>query len=140
MSVTLIRGKIGSGKTHRALAICEATGAQHLCLDALTDRLFADGCPGREKRLATEGAVLDYFLELAAANHRVGRSTVIDHGFWTRAELSRATVYLEERGIPYSVLTLEAELETRLARIMARGHGERFDRERLAFFDRLFEE
>ncbi|MBR6593931.1 MAG: ATP-binding protein [Clostridia bacterium] len=140
MSVVLLRGKIGSGKTCRAVSLCEETGAQHLCLDSVTDKLFADGCPGRERRLATERAVLEYFLELAVSNHAAGRDTVIDHGFWTRAELGFAAGYLEERGVPYRVLTLEADFETRLMRVAARGDGERFDRERLAFFDSLFEE
>lgn len=135
-----MRGKIGSGKTHRAKEICAATGAQLLSTDSLTKKLFGDGCPGRETLVRAERAVLDYFLELAAENEKQGRATVIDHGFWLASDLAHAKGFLEMRGISVETVTMSADFETRLERVKNRTDGKSFDREKLARLDGYYEE
>lgn len=140
MTVTLIRGRIGTGKTFLANRICVETGALLLSTDGFTKHLFKNGCPGRAHRLEVESAVLSFFLELAAANAEQGRPTVIDHGFWRRCELDSAVAYLEARGIDYEVRTLEASFETRLERVQSRENGISFTKEKLLELDKYFEE
>ncbi len=135
-----MRGRIGSGKTYRAKAICAETGAQLLSVDDLTDKLFGGECPGREKLVATEAAIISYFLMLAAENEKIGRSTVIDHGFWLKAELKTAADFLTARSIPYRVEDCFADFDTRLTRVNGREHGKHFDKQKLAFLDSFFEE
>lgn len=140
MSVTLMRGQIGAGKSYTARRICAESGARLLSVDGYMDSVFGDQCPGREKRVVAEGVVLSFCLEMAAVLDGVGISAVIDHGFWLKAELEKAEHFLRQHGIDYRVVTVKADFATRLSRVEGRTDGKRFDGERLKYFDGFFEE
>lgn len=140
MSVVLMRGKIGSGKSHRARELCDGDGMVLLSVDAAMEAVFGTECMGRENHLRAERGVLDYFLELTVQLSSAGHSVVIDHGFWSKAELKRATDYFDAHGIAYTVVETEADFETRLARVVNRTNGKRFDKEKLLRFDSYYEE
>lgn len=140
MTVYLMRGRIGSGKTYTGQRLCEENGGQLLSVDDLTGLLFGSKCPGREGLVATETAILSYFLKLAAENAAAGRCTVIDHGFWRLSDLDAAVSFLQGHAIPYEVITVEADFDTRLARVNARENGKQFDREKLLKLDHYYEE
>ncbi len=139
MSVTLMRGRIGSGKTYYARELCKQTGAQLLSIDEFTQALFGTACPGRETLVKAEAAALSFFLKLAAENEKQGRDTVIDHGFWLLAELKRAQDFLENNCIKYSIVELTADFETRLARVANRQNGKSFDKEKLLRLDGFYQ-
>ena len=104
------------------------------------EAVFGTECMGRENHLRAERGVLDYFLELTVQLSSAGHSVVIDHGFWSKAELKRATDYFDAHGIAYTVVETEADFETRLARVVNRTNGKRFDKEKLLRFDSYYEE
>ena len=139
MSVVLMRGKIGSGKSYKARALCAEGRMVHLCMDAAMEAAHGKDCIGREAHVKAESGLLLYFLSLATELDSLGVGAVIDHGFWTLAELKTATDYLDNRGIEYSVILMEADFDTRLNRVINRQDGKPFTKEKLARFDSLFE-
>lgn len=140
MKVVLMRGRIGSGKSFKASELSLQTGALVLSMDDAMEAVYGTECLGREKHVAAESGILAYFLSLCEQLYRKNQSVIIDHGFWTAAELNRAVSFLKERGIPYVVETMEADFETRLSRVEKRENGKRFDREKLCFLDGFYEE
>jgi len=140
LSVILMRGKAGAGKTFRARRICAETGAQLLSVDELTAAVFGTECVGREQHLAREERVLSYFLTLAFRNSQSGRDTVIDHGFWRKKELLQAEEFFKKENIPFEVVTAEADFETRLKRISERKDGRSINEAKLRMFDGWYEE
>ena len=135
-----MRGRIGSGKSYRARALCSKSGAVLLSVDEAMETLYGKECLGREKHVKAESGVLSYFLSLVEQLHVKGIDAVLDHGFWTAAELKAATDYLEQRGIPYTVETVEADFETRLSRVHSRTDGKPFTREKLLKLDDYYED
>lgn len=140
MSVFLMRGKIGAGKSYRARQICAENGAVLLSMDAVMEAAHGNACIGRDNHLRAEAGLLTYFLDLTRVLHSKGISVVIDHGFWTKTELSHATDYLDANGIPYTVVLMEADFETRLGRVQDRKDGKPFTKEKLIRFDGYFED
>ncbi len=140
MKVVLMRGRIGSGKSFRAAELSGQTGALVLSMDDAMEAVYGTECLGREKHLAAEKGILNYFLTLCTQLYKKGQAVIIDHGFWTAEELSTAVSYLEERGIPYVVETMEADFETRLSRVENRENGKRFDGAKLSYLDGFYEE
>lgn len=135
-----MRGKIGAGKSYTARRICEETNAVLLSVDEIMENVFGSSCIGRENHVKAEKGVLSYYLTLAERLDELGVDTVIDHGFWLKEELDFAEAFLKEKGIEYSVITVEADFNTRLVRVIARTDGKRFDEEKLKHFDNLYEE
>ena len=140
MSVILMRGKIGSGKSHKARELCENQGMVHLCMDSAMEAVFGKECIGREAHVKAEAGLLAYFLSLAKELDSLGIGVVIDHGFWSLGELRTATDYLEKEGVSYRVILMEADFEVRLRRVEGRQDGKPFTREKLQRFDGYFED
>lgn len=140
MSVTLMRGRIGSGKSYKARRICAETGALLLSVDRLLEGVLGSECPGRERYVKAERGALRYLLDLAKALDRAGVSAVIDHGFWSAADLRFAESFLAENGIASEVVVTKADFDTRLERVCNRSDGRRFDREKLKLLDGYYEE
>lgn len=135
-----MRGKIGSGKSHRARELCAENGRLLLSMDAAMEAIHGKDCIGREKHVQAEKGILEYFLSLAVRLHALGVDAVIDHGFWTKAELKIATDHLENHGVPYTVEVLEADFATRLSRVKNRTDGKTFTEDKLLRFDDFYEE
>jgi len=135
-----MRGRIGAGKSYRARQLCAENGAVLLSMDAVMEAAHGNACIGRENHLRAESGLLTYFLDLTRVLHSKGLNVVIDHGFWVKAELARATDYLDAHGIPYSVILMEADFDTRLGRVQHRQDGKPFTKEKLMRFDSFFED
>ena len=140
MSVTIMRGKIGAGKSFTARRICEETGAVLLSVDEMMESVFGADCIGRENHVKAERGVLSFFLATAKRLDSLGIDAVIDHGFWLKKELDFAEAFLKENGIEYSIVVVDADFNTRLNRVVARTDGKRFDEEKLKHFDKYYEE
>lgn len=140
MSVTLMRGRIGSGKSFEARKICGETGARLLSVDYFMEGVFGDECIGRERHVSAERKVLAFCLDMAKELDGCSVDAVIDHGFWLKEELAEAEAFLKENKIEYRVFTAEADFDTRLARVKDRKDGKQFSRDKLEFFDKYFEE
>jgi predicted kinase len=78
-------GLPGSGKTTRARALAEKTGALRLTPDEWQNRLFDDDMhhPDHNRRHDTIEAIM---WEIAAHALALGGDVILDFGFWTRAE------------------------------------------------------
>lgn len=139
MSVTLMRGKIGAGKSYTARRICSETGAKLLSVDFFMESVFGKECIGREKHIEAEKAVLEFCLNIAKTLSGMGISTVIDHGFWLKSELLAAESFLKDNGIDFEVIEVDADFETRLERVLSRTDGKRFDKDKLMIFDNYYE-
>lgn len=135
-----MRGKIGAGKSFTARRICEENGAVLLSVDEMMESVFGTSCIGRENHVKAEKGVLNYYLTLAERLDGLGVDAVIDHGFWLKEELAFAEAFLNEKGIEYNVITVEADFKTRLVRVIARTDGKRFDEDKLKHFDNFYEE
>ena len=82
--LTLMVGLPGSGKTTRAKALADKTGALRLTPDEWQTRLFYDDMhhPDHDRR---HGEIESIMWEVAA-HLRNGGDVILDFGFWTRAE------------------------------------------------------
>lgn len=135
-----MRGRIGSGKTYRAKALCAETGAVYLSVDEAMAAKHGTACMGREAHVKAEAAVLGSLLETAVSLHKAGKGAVIDHGFWLKAELAAASAFLAENGVPFTVEELHVDFDTRLSRVANRTSGKCFTSEKLKQLDRYYEE
>ena len=135
-----MRGRIGSGKTYKARLMCAETGAVYLGVDEVMEAKHGTACMGREAHVKAEAAVLADFLNQAVSLHGDGKDVVIDHGFWLKSELAAATEYLASKGVPYTVVEMSADFDTRLKRVSSRTSGKCFTDEKLRQLDRYYEE
>lgn len=83
--LTLMVGLPGSGKTTRARALAQATGALRLTPDEWQTRLFEDDMhhPHHDRR---HGEIEAIMWEIAAYTLRRGGDVILDFGLWTRRE------------------------------------------------------
>ena len=145
--VTLMCGKIASGKTTEAQKIAEK-GAVLLSCDELMLTIFTE-CLGA-KHAETERRCLRYLFKTAKQLDEKGIDSVIDAGFWTREERAEAEAFFKENHIRYVWKKVEASDEVRTERIKTRyeraKNRESEERvfapspERAAQLDRKFEE
>ena len=114
--LTLMVGLPGSGKTTRAKALAEQTGALRLTPDEWQTRLFADDMhhPDHDLRHSAIEAIM---WEVASQVLTGGGDVILDFGFWTRAErvdfAARARALGADCRVQFEDVPLE-ELERRL--------------------------
>ena len=145
--VTLMCGKIASGKTTEAQKIAEK-GAVLLSCDELMLTIFTE-CLGA-KHAETERRCLRYLFKTAKQLDEKGIDSVIDAGFWTREERAEAEAFFKDNHIRYVWKKVEASdevrterIKTRYERVKNRESEERVfapSPERAAQLDRKFEE
>jgi predicted kinase len=148
VTLYLVCGLPGAGKTRRAKAIAESSGALHLCADewvtglgmSLVDYVF------RPK-------LQDVLLAHAGELLRRGLSVVIEFGSWHREERERIRQVAVAAGARTELHFLDAPLDELVRRVRQRGgpaaeelattvllpHHQRFEkpaREEAALFDR----
>ena len=116
--VTLLCGRIGSGKTTLAKQIQIRTGAVLLSADDLLLTVFT-GCLG-DKHDETNARCLQYLFQMAGQLDALGISSIIDAGFWTRESRQNAREYFTSRNIENKLYYLYLEDDLRKARVAAR--------------------
>jgi len=110
-------GKIASGKTTEAQKIAE-NGTVLLSCDELMLTIFTE-CLGA-KHAETERRCLRYLFKTARQLDEKGIDSVIDAGFWTKAERAEAETFFEDHCIRYVWKKVETPDEVRAERIKAR--------------------
>lgn len=127
-SVTVIAGGAGSGKTTLARAVCAATGAQLLDLDAVTADLVASARADRpgESEAAVLTAIRDdrYALLLQAARRAREGSDVVLAAPFTREIADPAEwggLVEAVGGEPVSLIWIEVSPRERARRLRLRG-------------------
>lgn len=118
--ITILCGKVAAGKTALARRMA-ARGAVVLSCDEMMLGLF-DGCLGREHD-ATALKCLTYLFSVAAQLEVRGVDSVVDYGFWLRAEREAARTYFSALGLPWRLLLVEVPEPLRLARLARRNEG-----------------
>lgn len=116
--VTLLCGKVGSGKTYYANKLKAKSSAVILSCDELMLKLF-DSCLG-DKHDQTVARCLDYLFGLAVQLYESGTSSILDIGLWTKAERARALSYFADRGIPCELIYIRTSENLRLERLEQR--------------------
>ncbi len=114
----LLCGKIGSGKTFYAEALCKREGAVLLSADELMLTLFGPFCGDRHEELSEKTRRFLYALSLRILSS--GVSVVLDWGFWTKAGREEARQFYESRGILCELHFLAVSEARRLSRIRKR--------------------
>lgn len=117
--LTLMVGLPGSGKTTRARALAEKTGALRLTPDEWQNRLFDDDMhhPDHDRR---HGEIEAIMWEIAVHTLTHGGDVILDFGFWTQAERAGFAERARALGAacrtdydPVSLAELEQRLEAR---------------------------
>lgn len=142
--ITILFGKIASGKSFRAEKLAQA-GAIVLSVDELMSSLYPN-CVGREKHLEVTGKIADYLCFIAASISKNGLDVIIDFGFWTKSERESVASRLDSLGAEYRFELIDAPFDTRLKRLEERnerflelGKPERvIPTSKLEYFDSLF--
>ena len=93
----LLCGKIASGKSVYAKALCARENAVLLSVDELVLSIL--GSELGEKHDEITGRVQEYLFAKSLDIIRAGSNVLLDWGFWTKARRSEARAYYESRGI-----------------------------------------
>ena len=117
--LTLMVGLPASGKTTRAKALAEQTGALRLTPDEWQTRLFADDMHHPDHDLR-HNAVEAIMWEVASHILRRGGDVILDFGFWTRAERVDFAARARALGADCRVQFENVPLEQLERRIVAR--------------------
>lgn len=112
--ITLICGKICSGKSH----IAKSLGGIKLSCDELMTALFPE--PLGDAYEAASARSKEYLLALAGTLAEGGADVVLDWGFWFREEREAVLRRFRERGFDTELICVEATPERRAANIAAR--------------------
>lgn len=120
-TVTLIAGRIASGKTTFARTLCADTNAVPLSMDDLTWQLLGNEQGPYYDAFCTRAQ--EYLLRLAVSMARSGCSTVLDWGFWTKQGRDCVRAFLDEnqvRSVWYCIDLSDADWERNIAERNAR--------------------
>lgn len=123
VTLHLIVGLPGAGKTVRARELAAAQGALRLTPDEWQQAIFAaDGPSGWRSaeraahRVRLEGKLIEAGLRAAS----LGVEVVLDFGFWSRDERSALRWAAAELGVPSRVVYLPVEYEEQRRRVARR--------------------
>lgn len=112
-------GLPGSGKTARAIALAQSSGALRLTPDEWQTRLFADDMhhPEHDRRHDTIEAIM---WDIAAHTLSRGNDVILDFGFWTRAERADFAQRAQALGAECRVVYEDVPLDELGRRILIR--------------------
>jgi predicted kinase len=116
VTLYVLTGLPGSGKSTHAAALAEATGAAHVAMD---DEVVARGLSlvDYEARFALQPQVEARIPELLAE----GKSVIAEFGSWTKEERDRLRRLAAASGVRTELHFVDAPLELCRERILARG-------------------
>lgn len=118
MHVTLICGKLCSGKTTYAHKLRREHHAVLLSCDEIT--LALTGLDAGTAFDDIAARTQTYLYDKAAEIVSDGIPVILDWGFWTAASRARAREFFIERGIPYTFVCLEVPADVHRERIAKR--------------------
>ena len=98
-TVTLICGRICSGKTWYARSLKEAQRAVILSTDEATFALIHN--EQGEFYNVFAARVNRYLRQKAVEIARAGANVILDWGFWSRADRAEMTAFLRDNGVPF---------------------------------------
>lgn len=117
--VIILCGKTAAGKTTYAKQLREKEGAVLLSVDEVMLKV-SDACEGREAHLELARRVNEYLMGFSLPLIGQGLRCVFDYGYWTYEERRRICTFFAEKQIPYTLVCVEADERTRLARLQKR--------------------
>ena len=118
MDVTLICGKLCSGKTTYAHKLRRECHAVLLSCDEIT--LVLTGPDAGEAFDGIAARTQAYLYDKAAEIVSDGIPVILDWGFWTKASRAYAREFFASRGIAYTFVYLDVPCEIHRARIAKR--------------------
>ncbi len=118
MHVTLICGKLCSGKTTYAHKLRRERHAVLLSCDEIT--LALTGLDAGEAFDGIAARTQAYLYEKAAEIAGDGIPVILDWGFWTKDSRAAARLFFEERGISYTFVYLDVPDDVHRERIAKR--------------------
>lgn len=127
--VYILCGKIASGKTTYAEELKKKSKAVILSWDELMLTLF-DECLG-SKHDETVDKISKYFYKKAIELIEVNVDVILDNGYWTRKERSKAMDFFTSRNVEVELLYIKADEAERLKRLEIRNEELRNSTERV---------
>lgn len=119
MTLYLVCGLPGAGKTTRAKSIVESTGALHLCADEWVIGLGLS-LVDFQSRIRLQEVLLAHAEKLL----RAGVSVVIEFGSWHREERDRIRQVAADAGSRTELHFLDAPVDELVRRVRQRGGAE----------------
>lgn len=116
--VTILCGRIASGKTYYANRIKEKKNAIILSVDELMLKL-SDSCLGTMHDDIAGRCEL-YFYQLAEEIIALDINVVIDFGYWTKNERDYAKAYFKDKNIPVELHYIKRDNTKRLEQLQRR--------------------
>lgn len=144
--VTLLVGRIGSGKTYTASLLKEEYDAVVLSSDEMMLSLF-DVCLGARHR-EFERKCYGYLCLVAESIIKTKRDVILDFGCWFESEIADIKSFFDSKNIQLETVYIYADDDVRKERIKKRNElllksQKReyiIDDEKLSRFDKKFEE